>query len=128
MKAKHVLLVVFSIVLLGLGSWGIRYLMAPIKGKVEAREHIESSDHRLYSYEHFYDMYAQIRSYETALSAQQEALEYAETSAERQRIRANIAGIKAQRRRSIEKYNADAKKVKTRGKFKADDLPYQIEY
>jgi hypothetical protein len=128
MKTKHVIIAVVAIVAFIVAIWAFRYYTAEIRGKIQAKERVESGSHRLYSYEFFYDLYASIQSYETALKAQRERLETAETASERARIRSNIAGIKAQKRRAIERYNANAQKVETKAKFKADDLPTRIDY
>lgn len=127
MKTKNIVLL-SVVILIGLiaASYTYRYYTAELRGKVSAKERIESANHRLYSYEYFYDLKASIDAYDAALDAQKEVLKSAETTSERSRIRSNIAGIKAQKQRAIEKYNNDAKKVKTRGKFRSDDLPYQI--
>ena len=125
---KNFFIVIGIILFLLFGGLAYRYFTAEIRGKVDAKEHVESGDHRIYSYELFYDMYGNIKSYQTALEAQKENLEYAESSSERSRIRSNISGIKSQLRRAIEEYNAEASKVKTVGKFRSDDLPQKIKF
>jgi len=126
MKTSHKILLILTIPALIIITWGYRYYTAEIRGRIDAKEQIESSDHRIYSYEYFYNMYGTIQSYETAIEEQEDLLEYAETVSERQRIRQNLAGIRSQRRRAIEQYNARASMIETRGKFLADDLPYHI--
>lgn len=109
------------------GIYLFRYGTASIRGIIGAKEKVESAEHRLYSYEHFYDLYGTIKAKETLYESQKDALKNAETQSERARIRQNIYGIKASLRRAIEEYNADAAKIETKGKFKADDLPFKIK-
>lgn len=125
---KKIFIGIVVLVIMIVSPWAFKYYTAEIRGKINAKEKIESAEHRLYSYEKFYDMYASIKSYVTALESQKENLKFAETSSERQRIRSNISGIKSQLRRAIEEYNSESRKIKTIGKFKADDLPYKLEY
>lgn len=127
MKTKHLILIAIGVIVLMVAPWAIKYYTAEIRGKIDAKEKIESAEHRLYSYEYFYDKYGSIQSYKTTLESQYEVLESAESKKERARIRSNIAGIKSQLRRSIEEYNAEANKIKTKGKFREDDLPVEIE-
>jgi hypothetical protein len=109
-------------------SFGVRWITAPIEGRVGAREKVESAEHRLYAYEHFYNMYADIKAYDAQIEAQKALLKDLEKGSEHyNKINQNIAGIISQRARVVQEYNADARKVKTRAKFKADDLPYQID-
>ncbi|MFW6246904.1 MAG: hypothetical protein ACOC22_01875 [bacterium] len=108
-------------------SLGLRYTLAPIKGKVEQRETVESGDFRMYSYEHFHNLFGVIQANQTELETQEYLLKEAESQNERERIRSNIAGIRSQMRRNVERYNSDARQIKTRGKFRDDDLPYEIE-
>lgn len=124
---KIVLWIVAIFIAMAAIGYGIRWVTAPIEGRVGMRENVESAEFRQFSYEHFYNQQATIRSYEDALMAQYDLLGTAESQSERRRVRANIAGIKAQRARAIERYNADARKEKTQGKFRANDLPYQID-
>lgn len=128
MRTKHWILIISGIILLLFAPWIIKYYTAEIRGKIDAKDKIESSEHRIYSYEYFHDMYGAIQSYETKIKAQKERLKHSETKEERARIRSNIAGLKSQKRSAIEEYNAEARKVKTKGKFRSDDLPKHIEY
>jgi len=125
---KQIFIGTLVVILLIVGGWAYRYYTAPIRGRIDARERIESGEHRIYNYEYFYSLYGSIQAYETAIEEQEKAFEYAETTHDRSRIRQNIAGIKSQRRRAIEDYNARARMTESRGKFLADDLPYQIQH
>lgn len=121
-----VALVIILALLLTAGSWLWRYQTAPIRGKVGAEERIESAPSRISNYDHYYDLCATVQATEGALDAQMQALEAAESSDDRSRIRSNIAGLKGQRSRQIAQYNADARKIYTKARFRASDLPPRI--
>lgn len=108
------------------GTWTYKWYTAPIRGKIEMREQIQNKDHRRYSYEHFYDMYASHESYKDSLRAQKQVLDTADGNQEN-RVRQNIAALKSQMARVREEYNADSRKTKTAGQFKAWDLPKRLE-
>lgn len=118
---------ILAIGLLTVGSWAYRWYTAPIKGKIEKREKTESADYRIYSYDHFYDLYHKVESYDKEIKNQKDLLEQTEDPKEKRRIRRNITGLKSQRSRAIEKYNSDARKEKTKGKFQPKDLPKRID-
>lgn len=108
------------------GTWTYKWYTAPIRGKIEMREQIQNKDHRRYAYEHFYDLYASYESYKDSLQAQHQVLETADGNQEN-RVRQNIAALKSQMARVREEYNADSRKMKTAGQFKAWDLPKRLE-
>ncbi|MAX33709.1 MAG: hypothetical protein CME72_11675 [Halomonadaceae bacterium] len=107
------------------GGWAFRYFTAETRGIVNAEEQIESAGSRITNYEHFYDLCAAVQGHEDALAAQRHALANAEGD-EAERIRANVAGLEAQRNRAIRRYNADARKAYTRARFLGEDLPREI--
>jgi len=115
------------IAVLVLGGLAFRYYIAPIKGKVEMREKVYSGKYRFYSYEHFYNMYADIQAYQDQIENQKQLLKTVSNSDEKDRINRNIVGLKNRRDATIRQYNADARKEGTQGKFRAGDLPYQID-
>jgi len=109
------------------GVWAFRYFTAPISGRVEAQVTIQSGANRIQAYNHFFDLYAAIKSYDALIKAQEDELASTTSTDEQERIRANIAGIRGQKARAIQQYNADAKKSYTIGQFRDWQLPYQIE-
>lgn len=125
---KSILAVIAVIVFLLMataGGWVWRWYTAPIKGKIDAREHIESKDHRLYGYEHFYDLHAAYKATKGKLENQKEMLPHVDGIQET-RTRQNIAAIKSQLAKIRSEYNEDSKKTKTLGKFKSWDLPKRL--
>jgi len=130
-RTKQVIKIVIITFIIMIILWGgitaFRYYSATVRGKTGAKEFIESKEHRIYSYEHFYELYATIKSKKVLYESQKESLKNAESASERERIRQNISGIRSSLSRAIEEYNADASKVETKGKFKSDDLPDKIK-
>lgn len=113
------------VILIGAIFFGIRWATAPAKGKLEAREQINSGATRIAAYNHFFDVCASVQSLEASLLAQEEALAGSKGE-DRERIKANIAGIKAARADAVNQYNQDARKDYTIGQFKSSKLPYQL--
>jgi hypothetical protein len=107
--------------------WGFGVATAGIYGRGEARKIIQSAEFRIPAYNHFFDSCAAIQGLEAGIDAQLAELPQAETTKDRSRIQANIAGLTAQRQRSIAQYNADARKDYTVGQFRDSGLPYQLE-
>ena len=122
-----ILIVILVFVVMAAGGWAYRYFTAPIEGVVEAEEIINQGENRIGRYNYFYDMCATIQSDKEALAIQKDILDNAESADERERIRANIAGISAQLRRNVNQYNADASKSYTAARFKSESLPYEID-
>jgi len=113
-------------VVVTLMAWGFGWVFAPAKGKLEARQQINSGSFRIASYDHFFDLCAAVQSDEARLAAQKVELRTA-TGDDRQRIEANIAGITADRADAVNQYNADAAKSYTEGQFRSSHLPYQLD-
>lgn len=127
MKTKIILLALLAFVGIPAIIWGVRWASAPIEGQVGAREQIQSKEMRIQAYTYFYDLYAAIKSYDEQVKILDEQLVQIKTEGERERVLATIAGLKGQRARAIQQYNADARKDYTIGQFRGWDLPYQIE-
>jgi hypothetical protein len=121
-----ILVSILTIVAVGALVFGIRWATAPAKGKLAAREQIQSGQYRIAAYDHFFDLCSSIQGLEGQLAAQRAALSTA-TGDEEARISANVAGIEGERARAIAEYNADARKSYTLGQFRASDLPYRLD-
>lgn len=120
-------LIIIALFVLVFVGWGWRWLSAPIEGAVGMRERTNDADYRLYSYDHFYNMYAEIQTFEDKIQNQQQYLKTVDIeSDEAQRIRRNINALRNRRDAVIRQYNSDARKEESRGQFLADDLPYQV--
>lgn len=114
--------VVAVVVVIAVVIYGVRWFAAEPMGKLEQRETVQSGEFRKYSYEHFYDLCAAIQRNERALQTQKEV------DSDSSRVQQNIVALKSQLQSKISTYNGDARKEKTMGQFKANDLPQRIEY
>mgnify|MGYP006274476823 CR=1 FL=1 len=118
---------ILGLVLLIGGGWAFRYYTAEMRGTIEAEEDIQSADYRVYSYDHFFNMYADIQAFDDQIKNQEELIETLTDEEEIQRYRKNINALKNQKAAVVREYNADARREETAGQFRDDGLPYQIE-
>ena len=100
MKKKGVLVVVVAIVLVAallLGSWGTgigwRWFKAPLEGKVEMRETVQSGDFRMHSYEQFFTLNAAIQTAEVMLDSQIALLDVFNEGSDRWAKQQNIVAV-----------------------------------
>ena len=114
-----------AVLVIGAVTFGLRWVLAEPRGALQARTQIQSGATRIAAYEHFFNLCAAVQGQEAAFAAQYDELTTA-TGDDEQRVRANIAGLSAQRGRSIAQYNVDARKDYTIGQFRASGLPFQI--
>ncbi len=123
-----VIVVFFFIVLIwGFGT-SFRYFTAEITGKVDQEVHVQSADFRIFAYEYFYDLYAEIRSAEARYLIQYELLQELEPGTRAHEYQQRTVAVLRQHIIVLkERYNADVRKEGTRGQFKAADLPSYIE-
>ena len=104
----------------------IPYFLAAPAGKVGAEIQIESAEHRIVAYNHFFNLCAGVRSTEAALEAQFIQLNLTDDGFQKIRIQTNITGLLSHRSQKIEEYNANARKNYTEAQFRDSDLPYQL--
>lgn len=121
------ILIIAIIISLTVGGWAWRYYTAEIRGTVDAEEQIESAPSRISNYNRFYNLCSNVQQYETQIDVQENMLEKTVDSDRKDRIQSNIAGLKGQRAHSIQRYNAMARQNYTAGRFRASDLPYQLD-
>ena len=132
MKTSKIILIGLAIIFFFIAVWGIslvvRYYTAKPEGIVGMQETVQSADFRMYSYEYFYNAKAHIIGLEAKYNAQRKKLNNQEKGTEGySRTVTNIASLEGLIIDSKAKYNADAKKEKTTGQFRANDLPYQYD-
>ena len=108
------------------GAWAFRYFTADVRGRIDAQEIRKAGPLRVAAYNHFFNLCASVQGLEASLEAQEAQLAVTESGKDRERVRSNIAGLTAERERSIRQYNADARKDYTIGQFRDSDLPYQL--
>lgn len=121
-----ILLAIVVMMAVAAASWVWRYYTAAPKGIVQAEEQINKGSSRIQNYNHFFDLCSAIQTNKTQLRTQKDMLEMAESTDERERIRATIAGVKAQLNRNVNQYNADSHKSYTKARFKDSSLPYEL--
>lgn len=121
------LLVVVGLVAVIAGGWAFRYYTAEIRGQVGAEEDIQSAAYRVYSYDHFFKMYADIQAFDDQIRNQEELIAELSDEEEIQRYRKNINALRNRKASVVREYNADARREETAGQFRDDGLPYQIE-
>lgn len=118
--------IIVIILAIAAGAFAIRWATAPAKGKLSAREQINSGSFRIAAYDKFFNDCASIQGLEGQLEAQKNQLAKA-TGDDLERIEANVAGIEGARAQAIAAYNADARKSYTSGQFRSSTLPYQLD-
>lgn len=119
------LIALFAIATLTAAGFGVRWIIAGPEGATQAREQtIGSGSFRIAAYNHFFDLCSEIQGMEGQIAA----LESEEPGSEerREQVRASITALKAQRSRSIARYNTDASKEYTIGQFRSVNLPFRL--
>lgn len=127
--AFGIFLVSFVLILaLTLGGTVLRGLTAPLFGWADAEVQIESAESRIARYEHFFGLCSAVESYEDQIVVLEEQLENTDKSDSKEvnRLNSSIAGLKGQRSRSINDYNAQARMEYTSARFHDSSLPYQL--
>lgn len=100
---------------------------ADFRGETEQIEQTEAnSDYRISAYDEFYDKCASVQSTESKIKNLEEELDDEDDSQRQTTLKTSITASKNKRAEMIQGYNADAKKEDTRAKFKASDLPYEL--
>ena len=118
--------VIVAVSLLVGGTMLLRYYMAGLSGRLTANEQIQSGQHRVVAYNHFFDLCAGVRTNEQSLEAQTDLLDNNLDSLQKIRIQTNISGLIGNRASLIEEYNANARKDYTEGQFRDSNLPWQL--
>ncbi len=127
---KMCVVLVLAVVLvwgIAAGAWGLGVATGGLYGSGEAYKQIHSADFRIVAYDHFFNLYASIKSLEGKIDELTDTLAVLEpgTRAYNYTLTA-LAGTKGLRHEAIQQYNADAQKDWTEGQFRDNDLPYQI--
>lgn len=128
--AGGIILGIAGAVALVAAVWAIAFaagwLTAGPTGKLQARQAILSGQSRIQAYDHFFNLCASVQADEDAIDAQLEELD-GSTGDDRDRIRANLAGLRSTRATAIREYNVDARKSYTIGQFRDLGLPFEID-
>jgi hypothetical protein len=116
-----IVLAIVVLIVVGIGitllSGGLTILMAPFQGEVEKSQQVEGSgEYRVAQHDYFYNLCSDIQ-------AKQQNLEVLRAAGEKDAVVAN----EMQLNEMVSEYNANASNEYTKGQFKADELPYQID-
>lgn len=120
-----VILAIIGVLILFAGGLAFRYFTADVRGQVQMQEEVMSGEFRQMSYDHFYNLYANVQSFEDQIKNQKTMVDATEGD-EQARYRRNVNALMNQRAAVIRQYNADVRKEGTRGQFRASDLPRSI--
>lgn len=122
-----VLVFAFGIALLA-GIFSLRVATAGLVGRGNAHIEIQSANHRIPTYNHFFDLCASVQNAESTIDAQTVALDQIDASDtfNKGRIQQVIAVARSVRANGINQYNADAAKDYTEAMFLDSDLPYRL--
>lgn len=121
------LLAIFALMFIIFGMvFAFRWVTAEPRGKLEARETIQSGPFRIAAYDLFFNRCAQVQSDEATIRALQQELKTNPPASRVTQVHATIAALRSGRAEKINQYNADARKDYTIGQFRASGLPYQL--
>lgn len=122
-----ILMAVLVVVAIAALVFGIRWITAEPKGKLQAREQIQSGSNRIAAYNHFFDLCAAVQSDEATIASLKEELGTGPSESRRGQIQATLTALRAARAEKINQYNADARKDYTTGQFRSSGLPYTLD-
>lgn len=109
------------------GGGMLQRLTADFRGETSQIEQTEANaDYRISAYDQFYDKCMSVKSTESKIKNLADELEQTEKEQRKDILNTSITASKNKRAEMIQSYNADARKEDTRAKFKASDLPYEL--
>lgn len=101
---------------------------ANFRGETEKRNQIEANGaFRVATYNHFYDMCAQVQTAEQSVANLKEELLTTDDAQRKLVINASITALRNTRAEIINQYNVDSRKSYTEQQFKASDLPATLK-
>lgn len=113
--------------LVALIVFGVRWITAPAKGKLQAREQINSGNFRIAAYDQFFNQCVSVQTKEAAIEALEQELATNPSAQRKEQINASLTANRIGRVSDIRQYNADAEKSYTVGQFRASKLPFQLD-
>lgn len=120
-------LIVAFISLASIAVFAIRWATADVRGEASKREQtIANGAFRIATYEEFFDLCAAVQSGEQKIKIQEEELATKPSEDRAERIRTNLAALKATRAESIATYNSKAAQ-EHRTAFLDAALPYHLD-
>lgn len=103
----------------------VQYETAPLRGKVQEQEQLESGSNRIQQYQDFFDLCANVQTEKQTLKAQQHLLKTIKDSGYRERIQTNITALQSSIANDVNQYNARSHMYTTK-RFKDSQLPYTL--
>ena len=107
----------FLVLIVGLSIYVPRWTAGPV-GLTEEIVITNKGAYRIQGYERFYDFVEQVEAVDVKLAS------YRQDLATREAV--ECRGLLARRADIVQQYNADAQKVRTVGKWRADNLPSRL--
>jgi len=124
----RLVVIIVAVILLIVAIWALTVAWAPWKGAGDQRKATQgNAQYRIAAYDEFFNACEAIAAKERIIERYREQLETATSPDEKSRLNAAITAESNVRDEMIADYNADAAKADTRGDFRADGLPYQID-
>lgn len=109
------------------GGGMLQRITADFRGETSQIEQTEANaDYRISAYDRFYDKCMSVKSIESKIKNLTDELEQTDKEQRKDILNTSITASKNKRAEMIQSYNADARKEDTRAKFKASDLPYEL--
>ncbi|MDR1197381.1 MAG: hypothetical protein LBL08_03890 [Candidatus Nomurabacteria bacterium] len=126
-----IIIIVLVIVVAIIGIFGFGWLSrgtAEFRGETGQIEKVQADpNYRIAQYDHFFDLYAEIKADTSRLEILEEELTTTSPSAARvEQVNASVTAVKNSRAQKIARYEADAQKADTAANFLSSDLPYKI--
>jgi len=101
---------------------------ANFRGNVNQTNQIQGNgSYRIAAYDHFYNLCATVQTDEGSIAAVADELKTATDPQRKLVLDASLTSLRIKRIDDINQYNADARKDKTLGQFKASNLPYPLD-
>jgi len=125
--AKILVVFVGLILLIAAAHLAWRYFTAEVTGRVNAEVQIESAESRIQRYEQFFDMCSTVVEKKASLKAQKRLAKVTTDEEDLSRIYTNIAALESQVAGDVMRYNNEARKSYTSGRFFDDRLPEKLK-
>jgi hypothetical protein len=121
-------LVFVTVLVILVAVFGIRWVTAEPRGKLQARERIQSGSFRIAAYDHFFNLCAGVQTDEATIRALRDELASdGITAARRGQVQVTLTALTLSRAEKVNQYNVDARKDYTVGQFRSSGLPYALD-
>lgn len=101
---------------------------ADYRGGTQKKERVEADgDYRIAQYDHFYELCSSIQAKNEQIENTKGQLKYTDDPDDEDKLNASVLALENSKEELVQEYNADAASNGTKGKYRASDLPYQID-